>query len=45
VVPEADGKIFAASIHGTQMLLVLGVGLISWILMLKIPAWKKPLTS
>ena len=44
-VPEADGKIFAAIIHGTQMLLVLGVGLISWILMLKIPAWKKPLTS
>jgi hypothetical protein len=44
-VPEADGKIFAAIIHGTQMLLVMGVGLVSWILMLKIPAWKKPLTS
>jgi uncharacterized protein (TIRG00374 family) len=44
-VPEADGKIFAAIIHGTQMLLVLGVGLLSWILMLKTPAWKKPLTS
>jgi uncharacterized protein (TIRG00374 family) len=44
-VPEADGKIFAAIIHGTQMLLILGVGLISWILMLKIPAWKKPLVS
>jgi uncharacterized protein (TIRG00374 family) len=44
-VPEADGKIFAAIIHGTQMLLVIGVGLISWILMLKTPAWKKPLTS
>ena len=44
-VPEADGKIFAAIIHGTQMLLVLGVGLISWILMLKIPAWKKPFVS
>jgi len=43
-VPEADGKIFAAIIHGTQMLLVLGVGLISWILLLKTPAWKKPLT-
>jgi len=27
------------------MLLVLGVGLISWILMLKIPAWKKPFVS
>lgn len=44
-VPEADGKIFAAIIHGTQMLVVIGVGLISWILMLKIPAWKKPFVS
>jgi uncharacterized protein (TIRG00374 family) len=44
-VPEADGKIFAAIIHGTQMLLVIGVGLISWVLMLKTSAWKKPLTS
>ena len=44
-VPEADGKIFAAIIHGTQMLLVIGVCLISWILMLKIPAWKKPFVS
>ena len=44
-IPEADGKIFAAIIHGTQMLLVIGVGLISWVLMLKTPAWKKPLTS
>ena len=44
-VPEADGKIFAAIIHGTQMLLVIGVGLISWILMLKIPTWKKPFVS
>ncbi len=44
-VPESDGKIFAAIIHGTQMLLVIGVGLISWILMLKTPAWKKPLSS
>lgn len=44
-VPEADGKIFAAIIHGTQMLLVIGVGLLSWILMLKIPAWKKPFVS
>jgi|UniRef100_UPI00404764A7 glycosyltransferase 2 family protein len=43
-VPEADGKIFAAIIHGTQMLLVLGLGLISWVLLLKTPAWKKPLT-
>jgi uncharacterized protein (TIRG00374 family) len=44
-IPEADGKIFAAIIHGTQMLLVIGVGLISWVLMLKTSAWKKPLTS
>ena len=44
-VAESDGKIFAAIIHGTQMLLVLGVGIISWILMLKTPAWKKPLLS
>ena len=44
-VPEADGKIFAAIIHGTQMLLILGVGLVSWIIMLKIPAWKKPFLS
>jgi len=44
-VSESDGKIFAAIIHGTQMLLVIGVGLISWILMLKTPAWKKPFTS
>jgi len=44
-VPEADGKIFAAIIHGTQMLVVIVVGLISWILMLKIPAWKKPFVS
>jgi uncharacterized protein (TIRG00374 family) len=44
-VPEADGKIFAAIIHGTQMLLMVGTGLLSWILMLKIPAWKKPFVS
>jgi len=25
--------------------LILGLGLISWILMLKIPAWKKPFVS
>ncbi|MDA0315527.1 MAG: lysylphosphatidylglycerol synthase transmembrane domain-containing protein [Bacteroidetes bacterium] len=44
-IPEADGKIFAAIVHCTQMLLIIGVGLISWILMLKTSAWKKPLTS
>jgi len=44
-VPEADGKIFAAIIHGTQVLLVLLVGISSWVFMLKIPSWKKPLSS
>lgn len=44
-VPEGDGKIFAAIIHGTQVLLVLFVGISSWAYLLKIPAWKKPLTS
>jgi uncharacterized protein (TIRG00374 family) len=41
-VSEQDGKIFAAIIHGTQVLLVLVVGLISWIILVRIPAWKKP---
>ena len=41
-VIESDAKIFAAIIHGTQVLLVLVLGFSSWILMLKIPAWKKP---
>ena len=44
-VPEADGKIFAAITHGSQMLLIVCAGLLSWILMLKIPAWKKPFVS
>lgn len=44
-VSEADGKIFAAIIHGTQVLLVLLVGISSWAYLLKIPAWKKPLSS
>ena len=39
---ETDGKIFAAIIHGTQVILVMFVGLISWIMMVKIPAWNKP---
>jgi hypothetical protein len=42
-ISEQDGKIFAAIIHGTQVILVLVVGLISWIILVRIPAWKKPL--
>lgn len=41
-VSETDGKIFAAIIHGTQVILVLIAGLISWIAMVRIPAWIKP---
>ncbi len=41
-VIETDAKIFAAIIHGTQVLLVLITGFASWIFMLKIPTWKKP---
>ena len=41
-ISEQDGKIFAAIIHGTQVLLVIFAGLISWIILLRIPAWKKP---
>lgn len=41
-ITESDGKIFAAIIHGTQVIMVLIAGLISWIVMLKIPAWNKP---
>jgi len=44
-VPEADGIIFAAIIHGTQVVLVVVVGLASWIMMLKLPPWKKPFTD
>jgi uncharacterized protein (TIRG00374 family) len=41
-ISEIDGKIFAAIIHGTQVLLVLGAGLISWLIMIKLPSWIKP---
>ncbi|OYX14238.1 MAG: hypothetical protein B7Z16_14700 [Algoriphagus sp. 32-45-6] len=44
-VIESDAKIFAAIIHGTQVLLVLITGFASWILMMKIPVWKKPETT
>ncbi|MDR7131565.1 uncharacterized protein (TIRG00374 family) [Algoriphagus sp. 4150] len=41
-ISEVDGKIFAAIIHGTQVILVLGAGLISWVIMMKLPVWEKP---
>lgn len=41
-ITESDGKIFAAIIHGTQVIMVLIAGLISWIVMVRIPAWNKP---
>lgn len=44
-ISEVDGKIFAAIIHGTQVMLVISLGLISWIIMLKTPKWKQPETS
>jgi uncharacterized protein (TIRG00374 family) len=41
-VSESDGKIFAAIIHGIQVLLIVLAGLFSWVLMMRIPAWIKP---
>jgi glycosyltransferase 2 family protein len=41
-ISETDGKIFAAIIHGTQVILVLIVGMISWLWMMRIPVWNKP---
>ncbi|MEB2774721.1 lysylphosphatidylglycerol synthase transmembrane domain-containing protein [Algoriphagus sp. D3-2-R+10] len=41
-ISEIDGKIFAAIIHGTQVILVLGAGLVSWLIMMKLPSWIKP---
>ncbi|MBN3581286.1 flippase-like domain-containing protein [Algoriphagus aestuarii] len=41
-VSEVDGKIFAAIIHGTQLVLVLILGIISWVSMMKLPTWKQP---
>lgn len=41
-VSETDGKIFAAIIHGTQVMVVMVAGLVSWLIMMKIPAWNKP---
>jgi uncharacterized protein (TIRG00374 family) len=44
-VSETDGKIFAAIIHGTQVILIMVAGLVSWIIMMRIPAWNKPDTT
>ncbi len=41
-ISEVDGKIFAAIIHGTQVILVLVAGLVSWLIMMKLPSWTKP---
>ncbi len=41
-VSEEDGKIFAAIIHGTQVILVLVAGLTSWMAVMRKPAWIKP---
>jgi glycosyltransferase 2 family protein len=41
-ISETDGKIFAAIIHGTQVILVLMAGMVSWLWMMKIPVWNKP---
>jgi uncharacterized protein (TIRG00374 family) len=41
-ISEVDGKIFAAIIHGTQVILVIVAGLVSWLIMMKLPSWTKP---
>ncbi len=41
-IAEEDGKIFAAIIHGTQVILILLGGLISWAIVMKKEAWIKP---
>jgi high-affinity Fe2+/Pb2+ permease len=41
-VSETDGKIFAAIIHGTQVIMIMVAGLVSWIVMMRISAWIKP---
>jgi uncharacterized protein (TIRG00374 family) len=41
-ISEVDGKIFAAIIHGTQVILVIIAGLVSWLIMMKLPSWTKP---
>lgn len=44
-ISEVDGKIFAAIIHGTQVILVLVAGLASWLIMMKLPSWTKPVKA
>lgn len=41
-IAETDGKIFAAIIHGSQMILMVLAGLISWFWMLRISSQSKP---
>ena len=41
-IAEEDGKIFAAIIHGTQVMLILLGGLVSWTIVMKKAAWIKP---
>ncbi|MDF2156640.1 lysylphosphatidylglycerol synthase transmembrane domain-containing protein [Algoriphagus sp. CAU 1675] len=41
-ISEEDGKIFAAIIHGTQVILVLVAGLTSWLIVIRKPSWIKP---
>ena len=41
-ISEVDGKIFAAIIHGTQVVLVLFAGLVSWLIMMKLPSHSEP---
>jgi hypothetical protein len=41
-ISEIDGKIFAVIIHGTQVMVVLIAGLVSWLIMMKLPSWTKP---
>lgn len=44
-IAETDGKIFAAIIHGSQMILMVLAGLVSWFWMLRISPSSKPKES
>ncbi|MDN3204204.1 lysylphosphatidylglycerol synthase transmembrane domain-containing protein [Algoriphagus sediminis] len=44
-VSETDGKIFAAIIHGTQMILMVIAGLISWVWILRLTPKSKPVAD
>ena len=41
-ISEVDGKIFAAIIHGTQVILILVAGIVSWLIMMKLPSHTEP---